>query len=113
MGVWGVTASDEIWKFEAGKNTWAQIPGCLKQISVGGSEVWGTNANMQIWKSTGPEDVWTPIPGSLTQVSVSNNDHVWGVNNKGGIYRWTGYSWQQIDGRMYGHQYQVRLPKFL
>jgi Tectonin domain/Astacin (Peptidase family M12A) len=78
---------------------WDQVPGSLKQISVGNaSSVWGVNSDDEIYRRDG--NSWTQVPGSLKQISVGNASSVWGVNSDDEIYRRDGNSWTQIPGSL-------------
>ena len=46
---------------------WEQVPGALKDISVGKNSVWGTNSANDIFKRVG-EGNWQHIHGKLRQV---------------------------------------------
>jgi hypothetical protein len=49
--VWGVNASNEIFRFNPNSQLFEQIPGSLVQIAIGlGSGVWGINASNEIFK---------------------------------------------------------------
>jgi len=54
--VWGLNASDQIYRFNSSTKQFLQIPGSLTQIAVGGGtllqadEVWGVNASDQIYR---------------------------------------------------------------
>jgi virginiamycin B lyase len=78
---------------------WTQIPGQLKQISVGNaSRVWGVNDGNYIYYWSGSS--WINVPGRLKQVSVGNDGTVWGINPNNAIYRRDGSNWVQIPGSM-------------
>ncbi len=105
--VWGVNAQQSIFRLRVDRTraTWEQIPGTLKQISVGAAGVWGVNAKNQIFKfqsgsSTGGS--WAPQPGSLASVAVGDND-VWGVNATGQIFRLSNVQnakWEAVSGSL-------------
>jgi len=49
--LWGVSANGEVYQRNIQAGTWEQIPGSLKQISVGGSRyIWGIDSGGQIYK---------------------------------------------------------------
>ncbi|HBE81562.1 MAG TPA: hemopexin repeat-containing protein [Pyrinomonadaceae bacterium] len=111
--LWGVDTSDNIYRWDAmfygarilrigefvGEEVGGivQVPGKLKQISVGNAEnVWGVNAGGEIYRWNGT--TWIKVPGVLKQVSVGSDGSVWGVNPGDEIFRWTGSSWEKIPG---------------
>ena len=95
--VWGVNSGGDIFRWTS--NTWQQIPGGLKDVSVGADgTVWGVNAVDDIFRWTG--SAWQNVSGKLMQISVGNAQQVWGVNAANDIYRWTGTGWQQVPGKL-------------
>lgn len=71
-----------------------QIPGNLKQISVGADgTVWGVNGDDQIFAWDAQASSWNYIPGSLSQISVGSASSVWGINAAGEAYKWSGSEW--------------------
>ena len=71
-------------------NTWRNISGSLKQVSVGSAgDVWGTNASDEIWRYLG-DNKWQQIEGNLKQVSVAADGTVWGVNANDETWRFLG-----------------------
>jgi len=106
-----LAAQDGCW---AATITWTNIPGSLKQISVGPAGVWGVNYANNIWyrnsTRSNPDDYgsgWTKLDGSLKQIDVGQ-DVVWGVNSNNDIWVRTGISdtnpvgtgWQQVEGNL-------------
>ena len=80
-------------------NTWEEIPGRLKWVSVGvDGAVWGVNVNDDIWRRDG--NTWTQIPGKLKQISVGSSSHIWGVNANDDIWRRDGNTWTHIPGKL-------------
>ncbi len=59
-----------------------KIPGKLKQLDIGKTEVWGVDSNNNIKKRSiaDTKSDWESVPGSLIWVSIGENDAVWGVN---------------------------------
>jgi hypothetical protein len=87
--VWGINASQQIYRFNFDNNTFVQVPGSLKMISVGGPVghvgVWGLNAANNVFEfveGTG----FVQIPGQLTQIAVFG-DNVWGINSNQDVFR--------------------------
>ncbi len=71
-----------------GQCAWTQIPGALKNISVGEFDIWGTGPGTwaPIWKCDKPcTGAWKSVPGSLAQVFVGK-DTVYGVNDDGNVF---------------------------
>ena len=83
------------------ENTWEQISGKLKQISVGdGGEVWGVNSANDIYRYNGNQ-TWTQIAGKLKHVSVGQNGVVWGIGPSDTIHRYNGNNtWTTISGSL-------------
>ena len=91
-----MNADDEIYRWNG--NVWDQVPGSLKQISVGNADsVWGVNSDDEIYRWMG--NSWMQVSGALKHVSVGD-DTVWGVNADDEIYRWNGNGWDQVSGSL-------------
>ena len=77
---------------------WQQVPGKLKQISVGSaSQIWGVNKNDEIFQYVNNQ--WQKISGGLKHVSVAADGTVWGVNAGDLIHQYLGNNqWKQISG---------------
>jgi hypothetical protein len=89
MEVWGINASQQVYRFNSDNNTFVQVPGSLKMISVGGPVghvgVWGLNAANNVFEfveGTG----FVQIPGQLTQIAIFG-DNVWGINSNQDVFR--------------------------
>jgi len=100
---WGVNSGDQI--FYRTYNTWYNIPGSLKYVSVSddGNHIWGTNSNDDIYYRAGPFGSWIKIDGKLKTVSVSGDgSHVWGTNSGDAIFYRAGFSgsWVGIAGKL-------------
>jgi hypothetical protein len=95
--VWGINASDEIFRRTA--DGWQQVAGSLKQISVGNAnQVWGVNADDEIFRWNGSG--WDSIAGKLKNVSVGSDGAVWGCNAGDDIFRRSGDTWQPVAGKL-------------
>lgn len=78
------------------------VPGALKQVSVGADgTVWGVNAQQQIY-SYHSDPGWTNIPGALTQIAVGSGTAIWGINAQQQIYRWDPVhsAWLNVPGSL-------------
>ena len=106
--VWGVNANDDIYMCTSRKkvkctDNWKQIPGKLKQLSVGSKEVWGVNGSDNIYKR--PVDgsgEWKQVTGQLKHVAVGGKEIV-GVNSSDNIYvckQPCNGNWTQINGKL-------------
>ncbi len=77
------------------------VPGSLKQISVGGAgDVWGLNYLQNIYHYNAQTSSWTQVSGQLSQIAVGNSGAVYGLNAAGSIYWYnpgTGY-FQYVPG---------------
>jgi hypothetical protein len=78
------------------------VPGALKQVSVGADgTVWGINAQQQIYEYHS-DPGWTNIPGALTQIAVGSGAAIWGINAQQQIYRWDAVhsAWVNVPGSL-------------
>ncbi len=78
------------------------VPGALKQVSVGADgTVMGVNAQGQIFQYQS-DPGWVNIPGALTQIAVGSSTAIWGINAQQQIYRWdTVHSaWVNVPGAL-------------
>lgn len=99
--VWSVSFDGDIYNFNY--TTWEQIPGKLKNISVGpfGYGIWGTNDSDQIWNYDTVKKVWTLIPGKLKNISVGKNGDILGTNQDNIIWRYNkDYTWSMVPGKL-------------
>jgi len=79
---------------------WQQVPGWLRDISVGKNSVWGVNRFNNIYKRVG-SGYWEHVQGKLKQVSVSGLSDlaVWGIGPTDEVLRWQGgNSWEGVGG---------------
>jgi hypothetical protein len=84
--VWGVNASSQIYRFNYCTRQFEQVPGWLKQLSVGGGDIWGVNKSNQIFRFNFKTLTFKQLPGLLTQITVGV-DGVWGINASQQIYQ--------------------------
>jgi Tectonin domain len=78
-----------------------QVPGSLRQITVGSFGPWGINADQDIFSFDG--QVFKQIPGKLAQVaagggSLGRGDEVWGINASSKIFRFNGAVFEEVPG---------------
>jgi pathogenesis-related protein 1 len=101
---WAVTDQNQVFRGRADNSgsanfgwvNFEQVPGSLKQVSVGtGGEVWGVDPADNIHRWTGSQ--WQLVQGKLGQLSVRNAQEVWGVNAANDLFRWNGSAWEQIQ----------------
>ena len=91
--VWGVNASQDVYRFNYRTKEFVQVPGVIYQIAVGVGnqddchpyEVWGTNSLEEIFRYNYCTNAFDQIAGSLFQVATGNGD-VWGLNSGGQIF---------------------------
>ncbi|KAL5254986.1 hypothetical protein ACHWQZ_G014437 [Mnemiopsis leidyi] len=110
--VWGVNSGDYIYRRTG--DSWQQVSGRLKVVSVGQSGVWGVNSNDDIFYRTGtygdPDTqgtAWNHIAGKLKWIS-SGKSIVFGVNSVDDIFYRAGISesvpigthWVQVPGKL-------------
>lgn len=80
-----------------------QVPGSgISRIAAGCGQVWMINNKGLIFQLKDPVHLnmgWEQRPGGdARDITVSNDGYVFMVDNKGRIYQWTGFRWDQIDG---------------
>ncbi|MBV9759775.1 MAG: Ig-like domain-containing protein, partial [Acidobacteriaceae bacterium] len=101
--VWGINASESIYRFDTSAQRWKQIPGWLGQIAVGlNGDVWGINPWNSIYRFDPATNTWQNIPGSLRELSIGADGAVWGVNAEGQVYQYNAQaqSWSQMPGQL-------------
>ncbi|MFN7970988.1 MAG: tectonin domain-containing protein [Acidobacteriota bacterium] len=105
--IWGVNPNGTMVKYDTATKLYTgshwvlppALPGLAtcRQASVGSdSAAWATDTNNGIWLLNGGS--WASIPGALRNVSCGRADSVWGVNQSGNVYSWTGSAWYQTGG---------------
>ena len=68
--IWGVNKENDIFRWNG--EDWTQVPGKLRQISVGpDGSVWGVNGIDEIFRWTGQS--WQKIPGRLIHVDIGSS----------------------------------------
>jgi hypothetical protein len=99
--VWGINASQEVFRFNATNGEFVQVAGELTQVAVGGGTllqtdaVWGLNAGSEIFQYNFSTKKLVQVNGELTQIVVgigyNDNCHpyeVWGINANQQIFRY-------------------------
>ncbi|XP_072513489.1 fish-egg lectin-like [Salminus brasiliensis] len=71
------------------------VPGSLKQIDAGNSQVFGVNSKDEIFTLYNKD--WVQVPGSLKHVSVGPAG-VWGVNSGNNIFKLHKGDWTVVNG---------------
>ncbi len=104
---WAVNAKDKIFYRNGVDDSWKEIEGRLKNVSVSydGSHVWGVNSVNRVYYRAGADASWKDIDPSspMVQVNVSGDgNHVWAVNAEDQIFYRNGVdgSWKEIPGRL-------------
>lgn len=113
--VWGVDEQNQVFRWDLHHETFEQMPGAMKQVSVGNDgEVWGIDPADDVFRWTGSE--WQRLgQQKLSQLSVRNGQEAWGVNAANDVFRWNGSSWEPqpfqldfvaagVDGTVWGIQ---------
>lgn len=84
---------------------WTRLPGAARDIGCGGGQVFviGTDAlgggyGIFRWNGRTIGEVWDRMPGAATNIAVDSGGAPWVVNDRGGIFRWTGSDWTQLPG---------------
>ena len=99
--VWGISSSSQIFRFDFCAGHFEQVPGLLKQLSVGGGDVWGVSKSNQIFHYNPQTNRFKQVPGLLTQITVGV-DGVCGINALGEIYQFDPSTQRffQLPGRL-------------
>lgn len=98
--VWGINASQQVYRFNATTVEFVQVAGKLKQVAVGGGSllqtdaVWGLNAGSEIFQYNFTTKKLVQVTGELTQITVGDGDtdnchpyEVWGINAGQEVFR--------------------------
>jgi len=111
--VWGINASQEVFRFNATNGEFVQVAGKLTKVAVGGGSllytdaVWGLNAGSEIFQYNFTTKQLVQVQGELTQITVGigYNDtchpwEVWGINANQQIFRYNYCStaWDNTPG---------------
>jgi hypothetical protein len=111
--VWGVNASQQVYRFNATTSQFAKVAGTLTQVAVGGGSlleadaVWGLNFSNEIFQYNFSTQKLVQVQGELTQITVGvgGNDschpyEVWGVNASQQVFRYNycTVAWDNIPG---------------
>jgi hypothetical protein len=78
--VWGVNVNGQIFQYNFITATWVQIPGTLKQITVGVNDVWGLDAAGNAYRYQGSAGFVQIVAARLIQL-VAGGNGVWGMGN--------------------------------
>ncbi|MEO6612083.1 MAG: tectonin domain-containing protein [Chitinophagaceae bacterium] len=74
----------------------------ISRIAAGGAGVWMIDKQGKIFQLKDRVHVnmgWEQKPGGdARDITVTNDGYVFIVDNKGRIYQWTGFRWDQLDG---------------
>lgn len=73
-------------------------PTGIRAVSQGSDNtIWfiGPQGNVYSWGREKQQH-----PGELKQISVGDSNHVWGIDTRQKVVRWTGEAWQQIPGAL-------------
>src|SRR5215467_61755 len=102
--VWGVNASNAMFRFNPSTFGFNQVATNVKQVAVGGGtlvqsdDVWLVQPDTKIFRAKVPNPTsapdFTQVPGALSQIAVGagyiacHQYEVWGVNSSEMIYRY-------------------------
>ncbi|HUR65517.1 MAG TPA: tectonin domain-containing protein [Chitinophagaceae bacterium] len=80
-----------------------KLPGpAISRIGAGRDQVWMIDKQGKIYRLKDRIHIgmgWELMPGGdARDITVSNENYVFMVDNKGRIYQWTGFRWDQLDG---------------
>lgn len=92
--VWGLNSSSQIFRYNFCMQTFAQEPGILCDIHVGGGDIWGADCGPDIFRfnfSSGSFDTINTPFSSFPALTVGPGGVVWGVNTgNSDIFRFDG-----------------------
>jgi hypothetical protein len=108
---WGITTSGFLCRFSGGK--WIHVPfgvddqrrvifrGEFKAVSAGNDEtVWLLDKSHRGYRYLFHQAKAEPIPGELMQISVGDARHIWGLDTRQQVVRWTGSEWHPVPGAL-------------
>lgn len=76
-----------LYEFDAGAQSFFQVPGTVKSIAAGGNDIWGISPGNGLWRLSPTSQTWTTVPGSYSQVVVGNGGGgVWALDTSGNVY---------------------------
>lgn len=87
--LWGISTNDKIvtCKKPCDDGNWINIPGSLKQLVGGETDVWGVNSSNNIYKmNQNHNNNWIHVGGKLMNISQGGG-WIWGVNSEHKVYR--------------------------
>ncbi len=89
-GTDGTSILNDTWSLTDGNgNAFQQVPGALKQLSVGANgTLWGINSSGEIYMFNSQSQSFTSVGGTLAQIAVDANGSFWGLNPGGSVYHW-------------------------
>lgn len=82
--VWGVNSAGNIYRLNAERTAWTQIPGKLAQISVGADgTVMGVSSAGILYLRQG--DGWVAVSRGVRKVSCGNSSNIWVIDARGNV----------------------------
>ena len=88
-----------IYRWNAGKNNWDQMPGGGVRIDVDPQgNAWIVNSEGSIYRWTG--STWQKMPGAAKDIGIGANGAVWVVGTDSGVYQWIGIEWIKREGAL-------------
>src|SRR5580698_7622977 len=78
--VWGVNASQQVFRYNATKAEFLRVAGKLTQVAVGGGNlrqndaIWGLNAGSEVFQYNFSSSTLVQVVGELTQITVGDGD---------------------------------------
>lgn len=99
--IWNLTYNNVAHVSKFGITTKLPDP-AISRIGAGLDQVWMIDKQGKIYKLKDRIHIgmgWEQMPGGdARDIAVSNENYVFMVDNKGRIYQWTGFRWNQLDG---------------
>ncbi len=88
-----------IYRWNAAKNNWDQMPGGGVRIDVDPQgNAWIVNSEGSIYRWTGT--TWQKMPGAAKDIGIGANGAVWVVGTDSGVYQWIGIEWIKREGAL-------------
>ncbi|ORX93047.1 hypothetical protein K493DRAFT_316221 [Basidiobolus meristosporus CBS 931.73] len=73
----------------------------FNQISMGFDDsLWAVTSGEEVFKLNEKKGSWRKLPGRLVQVAGLNENHAWGLDSRGHVYRYSDGLWNQVNGRL-------------
>lgn len=94
----GIDPEGKIWTKGLNDNNWVNLPGILKNISVGqDDDIWGCTTTNQLFHWEKEKKSWV-FSGNLHSISVGNSRTIAGVGDGESLWRCLDGRWEKLPG---------------